>query len=315
MAVTTYRVYISSTHEDLHEYRESVSNAIIKMGMLPISRDEIGRANDMDNDFLESHIQQAQVFIGVYAHKYADGDPSPTGEKSLIEREYEVALALGLHCLFYVIHPEAPWRAHLIDRGGKAEKLEAFKARIAHESVYNTFSSQDTLQINVLNGLHQVVEAMHRESGIMMVRSIFGAPLRDDQFKSDIFMIMPFAERFSAIYNDHIKPTLEDISLKVIRGDDFFSRNAIVNEIWAAIYHCRMVVTECTGRNPNVFYELGLAHAVGKPSILLVQDIEDIPFDLRHLRIIVYEPTEDGLAELRRQLSKATEWLLMDNEV
>ena len=310
---TTYRVYISSTHEDLHDYRKSVADAIIKMGMLPISRDEIGRANDIQSDFLESYIRQAQVFIGVYAHKYADGEVSPTGEKSLIEREYELAVALGLHCLFYVVHPEAPWEAHMIDRGEKATKLEKFKARIAHENVYTTYRSRDNLQINVLNGLHQVTEMMHREAGIMTVRSIFGAPLRDNQFKSDIFMIMPFAERFSSIYSDHIKPTLEDLDLNVIRGDDFFSRNAIINEIWAAIYHCRMVVTECTDRNPNVFYELGLAHALGKPSILLVQNIEDIPFDLRHLRIIVYSPTEDGLADLRQQLSKATEWLLMDD--
>lgn len=309
MAEATYRVYISSTHEDLHDYRDAVSESVVKMGMLPITRDELGRAGEMDVDFLESQIGKAQVFIGVYAHKYSDGILS--GISSLIEREYEIALKLDLHCLFFVIDPDAPWRATLIDRGDQAHKLDSFKARIARESVYGTFCDVHELQIKVLNGLHQMVDLMHSESGTMTIRSIFGTPLKGEQFKSDIFMIMPFAEKFTSVYSEHIKPTVTGLNLHIIRGDDFFSENAIVNEIWAAIYHCRLVIAECTDRNPNVYYELGLAHAVGKPSILLVQDINDIPFDLRHLRIIVYEPTSEGLKALQGQLSKAIEWLLM----
>lgn len=309
MAQPTYRVYISSTHEDLHDYRDAVSESVVKMGMLPLTRDELGRADESATDFLEAQIGKAQVFIGIYAHKYNDGILH--GVTSLIEREYEIALKLNLHCLFFVIDPDAPWRATLIDRGDQAHKLDSFKARIARESAYATFCDMHELQVKVLNGLHQVVELMHSESGTMTVRSIFGTPLKDEQFKSDVFMIMPFADKFTTVYNDHIKPTISDLNLHIIRGDDFFSENAIVNEIWAAIYHCRLVIAECTDRNPNVYYELGLAHAVGKPSILLVQNIDDIPFDLRHLRIIVYEPTPEGLKTLETQLRKAIEWLLM----
>ncbi|MEQ8675846.1 MAG: DUF4062 domain-containing protein [Aggregatilineales bacterium] len=310
MANKTYRVYISSTHDDLHDFRDAVVDSVVKLGMLPIARDEIGLANDASAEFLHSQMGNAQVFIGIYAHQY--GSISSAWDKSLIEMEYEIARENKLKSLFFFVDPGAMWQGNLIDRGEGAERLAKFKNRIHHEAVYNTFSTKDDLQVKVMSGLHQIIEQMHRDDGTMTVQSVFGVPLKNDQFKSDVFMIMPFREKFMAVYGDHIKPTMERGGLKIIRGDDFFSENAIVDEIWAAIYHSKIVVAECTDRNPNVYYELGIAHAIGKPSILIVQDIEDIPFDLRHLRIIVYQPTPESLKDLEIQLEKACQGLLND---
>lgn len=306
----TYRVYISSTHEDLHDYRDAIADAVVKLGMLPIARDEVGLANDRNTDYLESQIKTADVFIGIYAHSY--GTISPIWKKSLIEVEYELALKNNLKTLFYRINPQALWRADFVDRGDDAVMLEAFMQRIKTEVSYSMFDNLDDLQVKILSGMHQIVEQMHREDGTMTVQSIFGAPSMNDQFKSDVFMIMPFRDKFDSIYRDHIKPKFAKAGLKVIRGDDFFSENAIIDEIWSAIYHCRIVVAECTDRNPNVYYELGIAHAIGKPSILIVQDIEDVPFDLRHLRIILYESSEEGIKLLEAQLEKACHGLLAD---
>ena len=62
------------------------------------------------------------------------------------------------------------------------------------------------------------------------------------------------------------------------------------------MYRSRAVIADCTTRNPNVFYEIGMAQTVGKPVLLITQDESDVPFDLRHLRYIKYAYTPPGMA-------------------
>lgn len=99
------------------------------------------------------------------------------------------------------------------------------------------------------------------------------------------------------VYEDHIKPTCASMGLTVRRADDFFTADSVVQDIWKAIVSARLIVADCTDRNPNVFYEIGLAHAIGRPTILLTQRSEDIPFDLRHRRYIAYQLTPRGMKE------------------
>lgn len=76
-------------------------------------------------------------------------------------------------------------------------------------------------------------------------------------------------------------------------------------DIWDGIKKAKILIAELTGRNPNVMYELGLAHAIEKPVILLTQDINDVPFDLRSLRCIVYNTKEPEWAnKLREEITK-----------
>jgi hypothetical protein len=65
-----------------------------------------------------------------------------------------------------------------------------------------------------------------------------------------------------------------------------------------------LIVADCTDRNPNVFYEIGLAHAIGKPTILLTQREEDVPFDLRHWRYIAYQLTPRGMKEFEAKFKQ-----------
>jgi hypothetical protein len=76
-----------------------------------------------------------------------------------------------------------------------------------------------------------------------------------------------------------------------------------MSEIWSAICKARLVIADCTGRNPNVFYEIGVAHTMGIPVILLTQRMEDVPFDLRHIRFIKYEFTPRGMQKFEKELS------------
>jgi hypothetical protein len=136
------------------------------------------------------------------------------------------------------------------------------------------------------------------------VLPLFGRPQEPRQ-ACDVFVVMPFRKELQAVYAGPIQRVIQRLNLTVARGDDFFSTGSVMEQIWSAIYHCGVVVADCTDRNANVFYEIGIAHTVGRPVVLLAQGIEDVPFDVRHLRTILYATTEDGLAELEDSLASA----------
>ena len=111
----------------------------------------------------------------------------------------------------------------------------------------------------------------------------------------DIFVAMPFDEAFFPIYDDHMKNVASDMHLSIRRSDDIFTTKTLMHDIWQCILGASIVIAECTGRNPNVFYEIGIAHTLGKPVILITQNDEDVPTDLRNVRYIKYEYTPRGM--------------------
>jgi hypothetical protein len=137
------------------------------------------------------------------------------------------------------------------------------------------------------------------------------------QFQSDIFMVMPFRPEYDVVYQEIIRPICASLNLTIKRGDDFASVNgSIINEVWSALNACRLVIAETTEINANVYYELGIAHTLGKPAVLLTQEKEPqkLPFDIRHMRFVVYENSISGGDELEKDLRKAIVWLLNDLE-
>lgn len=118
----------------------------------------------------------------------------------------------------------------------------------------------------------------------------------------DVFVLMPFLNDLEPVYEDHIKSVAEKLNLSVARADDFFTTHAIIDDIWTGIYKSKVVVADCTGRNPNVFYEIGISHTLGKPVVLLSQDIADVPFDVQHRRCIVYDLTPRGMTKFEEIL-------------
>ena len=107
-----------------------------------------------------------------------------------------------------------------------------------------------------------------------------------------VFVLMPFDEQFNEIYNDFLKATfesIEEVQFQVDRASDIENQRSILNDIVIRIAHSDLIVADLTGCNPNVFYELGLAHALRRPVILLTQDIEEIPFDLQPYRVLEYD--------------------------
>jgi hypothetical protein len=112
------------------------------------------------------------------------------------------------------------------------------------------------------------------------------------------FVIMPFGGWLDDYYDKIYRPAIDATGLKPHRADDLYRPSTIVNDIWAYTRQAKLLIADLTGKNPNVFYELGLAHALAKPAILIAEAMEDIPFDLRALRIIVYYKNHPHWGEL-----------------
>lgn len=107
------------------------------------------------------------------------------------------------------------------------------------------------------------------------------------------FVMMPFAPPLGDYYQKIYKPAIERAGLRPVRADaDIFGTGKIIDQIWAGINSAKVLVAELTSRNPNVFYELGLAHALEKPVVLVSSNDADIPFDLKHIRVIHYDMTD-----------------------
>lgn len=101
---------------------------------------------------------------------------------------------------------------------------------------------------------------------------------------------MPFGSQdLEDLYNEFMLPVLNECQLDCARGDDIFSSNVVMDDVKAAIARADLVIADLSGQNPNVFCEAGIAHTLEKPVLLLSQSIDDVPFDLRHRRVLSYE--------------------------
>ncbi|MCX6291553.1 MAG: hypothetical protein NT126_07285 [Bacteroidetes bacterium] len=121
------------------------------------------------------------------------------------------------------------------------------------------------------------------------------------------FVMMPFGEWFDKYYKEIYIPAIKDASFEPIRADELFTTGSVVEQIWEQINKSKILLAELTGKNANVFYELGLAHAAVKPVIFISSNVDDVPFDLRHLRVIIYDIREPNWADKLKV--KITEYL------
>ena len=137
-----------------------------------------------------------------------------------------------------------------------------------------------------------------------------------DKSKKQAFVLMPFQDPYNSYYRAIFKPALEAAGYIVTRADDLFIPRPIMLDIQQSIIEAHLILCEMSGKNPNVFYELGLAHATGRPVILVSRQEEDIPFDLRHVRIMLYDPKrKDWKEHLRTAITAAAKAVEENNDV
>jgi len=131
------------------------------------------------------------------------------------------------------------------------------------------------------------------------------------QPKPFCFVLMPFAGSFTDIYNLGIKDTCEAAGAYCERVDEQVYQGNILDRVYNQIAKADFIIADMTGKNANVFYEVGYAHAIGKSTILLTQNNDDIPFDLKHFPHVVY----NNITVLKKELQKWVEWNIQNPKI
>ncbi|MGH8657761.1 MAG: hypothetical protein ACREV4_04565 [Gammaproteobacteria bacterium] len=145
------------------------------------------------------------------------------------------------------------------------------------------------------------VSAKPSERRITFAPYVFQVP--DGYVELDLVAVMmPFSMEFTRVY-EAIKRATSECSLRCLRADDIWEDTTIVQDIFSLIFRAQVVVVDFTGKNPNVMYETGIAHTLGKHVVPISQSLEDVPFDMRHHRVLKYLPNAEGLARLSSDLS------------
>ena len=121
--------------------------------------------------------------------------------------------------------------------------------------------------------------------------------------KDLVFYLTPFskefAEDFESVYN-----VCRTYGLKCLRGDEEFISGDVFPFIIKSLVKARIVIANISGRNPNVFYELGIAHALSKPTIIISRNLSDASFDVRTKQIILYHDSSELKESLRLALAR-----------
>lgn len=151
-------------------------------------------------------------------------------------------------------------------------------------------------------GDSEYISGKPAERRITFAPNVFKVP--DLPQEPDLVVVMMlFSVEFGPTYNA-IGKACKVASLRCLRVDDIWEDSTIIQDIFNLIFRSQVVIVDFTGKNPNVMYETGIAHTLGKHVVPIAQSISDVPFDLNHHRILKYLNNEQGLASLQEQLTR-----------
>jgi|GEM_PF-1491215 len=302
---------------------------------------------------LETRLQEltrSDLFVLLIGWRY--GYVPEGQQESVVELEYQTAVENKLPVLCYIIDDNYPVPVKFVDTGESAEKLKRFKDNLRQEKIVRYFNSPEDLAQKVTADLSFNYNRVMKTKFSDITRELFAKPLLEQElqrykqdnatysatinslrnrlenivpaepiwstrnFKIDTtfcFTLMPFQDSFFSIYEDAILPALNNAGLRGMHAGEIFDNREIVEDIWESICTARLIIADVTGRNPNVFYELGICHTLGKEVIVITQSGADVPFDIRHRRFIDYEANK--LASLKTRLEKTVKQVILRSQI
>ena len=147
----------------------------------------------------------------------------------------------------------------------------------------------------------QYISAKPSQKKITFSPNVFQVP--EMSVESDLVAVMmPFRAEFNGVY-EAIKQGCKIAGFRCLRTDDIWDESTIIQDIFNLIFRAQIIVVDFTNKNPNVMYETGIAHTLGKLVVPLSQSMDDIPFDMAHHRVLKYLPNQEGLASLTTKLA------------
>lgn len=183
------------------------------------------------------------------------------------------------------------------------QSIEQQIAELSKELSVNTdrFNSINHLLVDAQNSYfkkgYETANAWSGESKIDFFKSI-GVKLADSVDDTLAFVLTPFNDKYEDQYIA-IKSVAIELGFKCTRGDDSIVSTNILTHIIEQLSRARIVIANISGRNPNVFYELGIAHALGKSVLIVSESLADIPFDVNSSRILAFDNEKDLSKKLR----------------
>ncbi|PCD05698.1 hypothetical protein CMV16_21955 [Peribacillus simplex] len=165
----------------------------------------------------------------------------------------------------------------------------------------------------VLNGNETSLNSKNINSNITVASNfLLNHGLSSDDLnvdKKSVFVLTSFIDSEKPVYKE-IKAICDDVGLNCSRSDEEYISSDILPHILRKISQARLIIANIDGRNPNVYYELGIAHALDKPTILISKSLNDIPFDLKSKNIIFYQ----NFRELRQKLNTELIKTIINND-
>ena len=142
---------------------------------------------------------------------------------------------------------------------------------------------------------------------------LYGPPKERAAGSPVCFIVMPFGQEWSADVHRILVKACDAAGARAVRGDDLFTPTDILEDIWQGIHAADFVIADITGRNPNVLYELGIAHTLAKPVLILSRLASDIPIDLATRRVALYgQSAGDWREDLAHKIQPAVAALVSD---
>lgn len=138
-------------------------------------------------------------------------------------------------------------------------------------------------------------------TGAQLAPRVFRFPVEVTRDADLVAVMMPFDARFDAVYAT-LREAVDAAGLQCRRADDIWENDHIMDDVISLIWRARVVISDLSTKNPNVFYETGIAHSLGRDVIQIAQSLADVPFDLRSLRTVEYLSNNEGLADLKEQV-------------
>jgi hypothetical protein len=325
------KAYISSTYADLRPFREAAFEQIMRMSVQAIGMEYFAASGTPVLEQCLAAVRESDIYVLILGHRY--GFVPEGHDRSITHLEYEEAVRLRHPILAFVLSDEVPVPASSIEVEPRLRtQLEQFKNEVIRASIVERIETVDGFRAALAAALFRLLrtaptrepsesprarlEACQRESEqyrkviddltAKLRRVVPAEPIwRGRTFRLDellCFALLPFQERFFEVYESAVAPAARDLGLRALHAGEIFGNREVVEDIWDSICAARVVVVDVTGRNPNVFYELGICHTLGKECIVITQDKADVPFDIRHRRFVEYR--SDGLTLLRTTLRK-----------
>ncbi len=147
------------------------------------------------------------------------------------------------------------------------------------------------------------ISAKPSERKIMFAPNVFQVPESTTIENDLVAVMMPFRSEFDAVL-DGIRCASTAANYRTLRVDDIWEESTVIQDIFNLIFRAHVVVVDFTGKNPNVMYETGIAHTLGKQVIPLSQSMQDVPFDISHHRVLTYLPNREGIETMIPKLTE-----------